>query len=614
MGEAERLGPWFCGPAADRRAYVVDDVEGVEGGEGLVVRAQRRTFAGDPVGYEGIVSLKLLTGTSPQRAGALRRRWERLAAIDHPNLARPLESFTGPGLSRRPDRAAPPEASNDVCYVATVWVDGRGLREVVPLDPATTFAYVLGIAQGLSALHERDLMHRDLHPGNVVVDGSGQAVLIDFGSTRPADGPMTTTVSGVMGFIAPECLHGRESPATDRWGLGTLTVLMLLGHPQGQVREDQLRSELDNALKGIGQRRRAVDLICRMVDADPDARPEDAVDWARELQDCLARRQQRRRQVIALVAAGVLLLGAEFGLRALGDDPDGADDDTTADASAAPAPADPDPAAAPSPTPPPCDHSVAGRTPMDEAVAQLAPEACLSGEPEAVGDASFQALLSSQGDPAGVVVLPPNGEAVRLTPTMWTSFREISGPSAPDNAIRFGGYPVGVRRIGGSVIVQLSGPGILVGPREDTQLFWVPGQVMPMWMDDGGGASEIGFPMSNPYSDDRGLHQDFERGSMHAYADPAQVAEILAGGPFTSVIEPEVSSIDPTGDGAPELAGRIVRQFNGTAWWVDDDGVRHWLPDDATWRCLGGDDEPAHDGLHGWDVAVLPLGPVATCP
>ena len=46
--------------------------------------------------------------------------------------------------------------------------------------------------------------HRDLHPGNVIVRPDGSAVVIDFGTVRPDDGTATTTIAGVVGFIAPE--------------------------------------------------------------------------------------------------------------------------------------------------------------------------------------------------------------------------------------------------------------------------------------------------------------------------------------------------------------------------------------------------------------------------
>jgi hypothetical protein len=57
-----------------------------------------------------------------------------------------------------------------------------------------------------------------------------------------------------------------------------------------------------------------------------------------------------------------------------------------------------------------------------------------------------------------------------------------------------------------------------------------------------------------------------------------------------------------------------VRQTSGTAWWVDEDGARHWIPDGDVWRCLGGDGAVALDQLPGWAVATLPLEEAATCP
>jgi hypothetical protein len=162
------------------------------------------------------------------------------------------------------------------------------------------------------------------------------------------------------------------------------------------------------------------------------------------------------------------------------------------------------------------------------------------------------------------------------------------------------------------VVVQLDRGGILVGPRDDTQLFWIPRRVLDIWRQRGGIAGELGFPTSNLYADEQGLHLDFERGAMHAYGDTAAVAEILAGGPVSP--EVELYDSDTASARTGDVENGIIRQMNGTAWWVDGDGVRHWVPDGATWTCLGGAGQLAVDGLHGWEVAALPLGPAATCP
>ena len=73
---------------------------------------------------------------------------------------------------------------------------------------------------------------------------------------------------------------------------------------------------------------------------------------------------------------------------------------------------------------------------------------------------------------------------------------------------------------------------------------------------------------------------------------------------------------DPTeGLDIDAIRNRLIRQWGGAAWWVDDAGVRHWVPDSATWSCLGGDDVvfPGADALHGWTVWLFPLGAPATC-
>jgi uncharacterized protein with LGFP repeats len=148
-----------------------------------------------------------------------------------------------------------------------------------------------------------------------------------------------------------------------------------------------------------------------------------------------------------------------------------------------------------------------------------------------------------------------------------------------------------------------------VGRREDTQMFWLPHQVLELWTAHGGASGDLGMPTSNPHFVGGRLQLDFERGYMTA--DSADLGALLLGAPAEeAVVVPDPA--EPLRGAA--VAGHIVRQATGVAWFVDDDGRRHWIPSVETWNCLGGDDAVAADNLPGWAVATLPLAEAARCP
>jgi hypothetical protein len=611
---------WYCGPVGDRRAYSVPDVTGFDGGQGRVVHAVRRTFEGDAVGYRGPVSLKLTTDRRPDRVRRLHARWARLAAIDHPNVARALEVFEGPGLFRR---ECPP-VTDDVLYVAAVWVEGDCLRDLAPLGPRRGFAMARDVAAGITTLHANDLVHRDIHPGNVVIDDSGRAVVIDLGSARPDDGGMTTTAAGALGFIAPETTHTAGGPAADRWGLGMITVHALLGRPRGGLADDAFRSELRDALREVPRRDQAIDLLCAMIAPEPVDRPADALQWADDLTACLSRAQQRagtgaqhrQRRVPVAVAAGVVLMA---GAAVLAIDPFGpsasggrASDPAPAIAGAPTAEVSPATTAAECDTP--VEEALGASPALIAAVRRLAPDACAAAASETFNLAEVQPLVDGAGRPDGVVIVTPSGREVRLTETMWDSYRVIvTRDPSPQNIVNRGGYPSGVvhRTDPDAVVVELDRGGFLVGRREDTQLFWIPPPALGVWNERGGLTGDLGFPTSNPYLFQDELRFDFEHGYMSAPQE--DVVGVLAGEPVENA-----TVLTPTAAAEPlaglDLEGRIVRQPGGASWLVDDEGTRHWIPDAATFRCNGGARAVAAEEVSGWAVATLPLGEPATCP
>jgi hypothetical protein len=572
----------------------VRDLTRFEGGQGQVVRAERRTFPGDPVGVTGPVALKMTTHHTPERVAVTTERWSRLARVEHENLARALEAFEGPALFRTD---TPPE-TDDVFYTAACWVDGELLRRRAPLDPAGACALARDLAGGLAALHAHGLVHRDVHPGNVIVRPDGRAVLIDLGCARTDDGSSTGTVTGALGFIAPETTHGPGDAATDRWGLGMVTVFALLGHPQGPASRASLERELHVRLADVGDPRRAVGLLADMVDVDPERRPADAETWAASLAACVApRRRSRllRATAVASAAASVAVAVVTVATLVAGRSGDGAD------RAAAAEPRCITPAEAPGVTPP-----------LVAAAGRLTPEHCARGPVEGLLDARALPVADQDGAADGVVLVTPGGAALRLTDAMWASYRELAGRSSPENAVYLGGYPMVTERLAGSDVIalHLESGGVLLGRRDDTQLFWVPAQALEAWIAHGGVNGPLGLPTTNPYFINGQVVLDFEGGYM---ADEmTALAGLMQGGEVESAV-----LLDPGARAEPlagvEIRERIVRQTSGTAWWVDGAGVRHWIPDGEVWSCRGGDESVAVDGLRGWAVATLPLGPADAC-
>ena len=93
---------------------------------------------------------------------------------------------------------------------------------------------LLGVCNALTVLHDRGIIHRDVKPENVMVDGSGRVVLIDFNASRKESAASKDTkIMGTVGYAAPEQLGLSQTDArTDIYAAGVLLNVMLTGkHP-----------------------------------------------------------------------------------------------------------------------------------------------------------------------------------------------------------------------------------------------------------------------------------------------------------------------------------------------------------------------------------------------
>jgi tRNA A-37 threonylcarbamoyl transferase component Bud32/DNA-binding beta-propeller fold protein YncE len=103
-----------------------------------------------------------------------------------------------------------------------------------PLPVSRVARIGLEVLSGLMAAHAAGVIHRDVKPSNVLVDGS-RAVLTDFGAATILDDPALTGTGMVLGtpaFLAPErARHGRTGPESDLWSLGATLYAAVEGHP-----------------------------------------------------------------------------------------------------------------------------------------------------------------------------------------------------------------------------------------------------------------------------------------------------------------------------------------------------------------------------------------------
>ena len=124
-------------------------------------------------------------------------------------------------------------------FIAMKYLEGRSLAEIIrregPLPPERAAHLLAQIAQALDYAHARNLIHRDVKPGNVIVSPQDHATLTDFGVARSLEGTRLTQ-SGVMvgtpAYMSPEQVKGQPvGPTTDVYALGVVAYEMLGGRP-----------------------------------------------------------------------------------------------------------------------------------------------------------------------------------------------------------------------------------------------------------------------------------------------------------------------------------------------------------------------------------------------
>jgi len=122
----------------------------------------------------------------------------------------------------------------DEPWLATTFIDGPSLDDWVtehgPLEPGAVLTLAAGLAEALASVHEAGLVHRDVKPGNVLLDDAGPHI-IDFGVALLDDATrLTVSLVGTPAYMAPERLRGEDgTPEADMFSLGATLAYAATG-------------------------------------------------------------------------------------------------------------------------------------------------------------------------------------------------------------------------------------------------------------------------------------------------------------------------------------------------------------------------------------------------
>src|SRR5436305_3321834 len=290
------------------------------GGQGVVFRARQKSL-------NRTVALKVISlgqWASKAHLKRFRREAEAAASLDHPCIVPIYEVDERDGS----------------CYFSMKFVEGGQLDEVArrqPMPIRRAVELIAKVARTVHYAHEHGILHRDIKPGNILLDAKGEPHLTDFGLARLVESESTVThtldVLGTPSYMAPEQAVGNNaavSSVTDVYGIGAVLYQLLTGQPPfaGGATYETIKLLLDGEPKKPRLLNPKIDrdlsTIClKCLEKDPKRRYASALALAEDLERWLnyepirarragiftrGRKWVRRNPSIALMAAMLLAL------------------------------------------------------------------------------------------------------------------------------------------------------------------------------------------------------------------------------------------------------------------------------------------------------------------
>ena len=295
------------------------------GGQGVVYRARQKSL-------NRTVALKVIglgRWAATPHLKRFRQEAEAAARLEHPQIVPIYEIGERDGS----------------CYYSMKFIEGGQLDEMVrrePLSPRCAAEMLVKIARTVQFAHERGILHRDIKPGNILLDQQGEPHLTDFGLARLIEQESTITnsfdVLGTPSYMAPEQAAGKTkelTPAADVYSLGAAFYQMLTGQPPfaGGTTYETIRMVLETEPRNPRLWNPKVDVdvatIClKCLEKDPTKRYDSAAALADDVErwlhhePILARRTSllgrggkwvRRNPTAAVAAVALIALVAAVG-------------------------------------------------------------------------------------------------------------------------------------------------------------------------------------------------------------------------------------------------------------------------------------------------------------
>src|SRR5216117_1013297 len=267
------------------------------GGQGVVYRARQKSL-------NRTVALKVIglgQWATQAHLKRFRREAESAANLDHPCIV-PIYDVG--------------EREGSCCF-SMKFIEGGQLDEVAkrtPISIRNAAELIAKLARTVHYAHEHGILHRDIKPGNILVDAKGEPHLTDFGLARLLETKSTVThtmdVLGTPSYMAPEQASGHNpataglTSATDVYGLGAVFYQLLTGHPPfaGGTTYETVRLVLETEPRQPRLWNRKIDrelsTIClKCLEKDPKRRYSSALALAEDLEHWLKHEPIRARRI-----------------------------------------------------------------------------------------------------------------------------------------------------------------------------------------------------------------------------------------------------------------------------------------------------------------------------